>query len=119
MERMSSNYYMRNRAETINKIRTARRLVLARLTVESTMGHGESQIGYLANYITLHGGDAHRHALTHRCRVIACMSWVAGAGVIDPRERRPSKFNGHTHRTPNADRVIYYNPKINEEFSGL
>jgi hypothetical protein len=58
MERMSSNYSMRNRAETINEILTARRLVLARLTVESTMGHGESQIGYLANDITLHDGDA-------------------------------------------------------------
>ena len=57
IERMSSNYYMRNRAETINEIRTARRLVLARLTVESTMGLGESQIGYLANDITLHVGD--------------------------------------------------------------
>ena len=55
IERMSSNYYLRNRAETINEIRTARRLVLARLTVESTMGLGESQIGYLANDITLHG----------------------------------------------------------------
>lgn len=55
IERMSSNYYLRNRAETINEIRTARRLVLARLTVESTMGLGKSQIGYLANDITLHG----------------------------------------------------------------
>ena len=119
MERMSSNYYMRNRAETINEIRTARRLVLARLTVESTMGHGESQIGYLANYITLHGGDANRPTLTHCRRVVACMSCVAGAGEIDPRERRPSKFNGHTYRKPNADRVIDNDPKINEEFSGL
>ena len=56
MERMSSNYSRINRAETINEILTARRLVLARLTVESTMGHGESQIGYLANDITLHDG---------------------------------------------------------------
>ena len=109
---------MRNRAETVNEIRTARRLVLARLTVESTMGHGESQIGYLANYITLYGGGAPRPALTHCRLVVACKSRVVGVGEIDPREREPSKFNGHTHRTPNADRVIVNDQKINEECSG-
>jgi len=79
---MSSNYYMRNRAETINEIRTARRPVLARLTVESTMGPGESQIGYLSNDITLHGEDAHWPALTHRRRVVACKSRVVGRGKL-------------------------------------
>jgi hypothetical protein len=53
MERMSSFYYKRNRVEPVNEIRTARRSVLARLTLERTMGHGESQIGYLANYIIM------------------------------------------------------------------
>ena len=53
MERMSSFYYKRNRVEPVNEIRTARRPVLARLTLERTMGHGESQIGYLANYIIM------------------------------------------------------------------
>ena len=38
--------------------------MLARITVEGTMGHGESQIGYLANYINLYGGHAPRPALT-------------------------------------------------------
>jgi len=53
MERMSSFYYKRNRVEPVNEIRTARRSALARLTLERTMGHGESQIGYLANYIIM------------------------------------------------------------------
>jgi hypothetical protein len=30
--------------------------VLAHVTLEGTMGHGSSQIGYLANYITLSWG---------------------------------------------------------------
>ena len=74
MERMSSNYCMRYRAETITEIGTARRLVLARLMLESTMGHSESQIGYLANDIKSRGGDAPPPALTHRRRVLACAS---------------------------------------------
>ena len=52
MDRMSSSYCKRNRAETINEARTARRLVLARLTVEGTMGQGESQIGYISSVPT-------------------------------------------------------------------
>jgi hypothetical protein len=36
--RMSSIYYKRNRAEPANEIRTAQRPVLARLTLESTIG---------------------------------------------------------------------------------
>jgi hypothetical protein len=65
--------------ETINEIRIARRLVLARLTVESTMSHGESQIGYLANYIIMCGGYAHRLALRGHRRVATCMLCVACA----------------------------------------
>lgn len=118
MDRMSSIYYKRNRAETINEARTARRLVLARLTVESTMGQGESQIGYLANGIILYGGDASRSALTHHRRAVPCMSCVAGAGYSDRRKRKPSKFSGHIHGRSNADRVIDNDPRINEEFSG-
>ena len=72
MERKSRNYCIRYRAETITEIGTARRLLLARLTLESTMGHGESQIGYLANDINFRGGNTPLPALTHRRRVIAC-----------------------------------------------
>lgn len=60
-----------------------------------------------------------RPALTHRRRVGACKSGVVGEGEIDPRERGPSKFNSHMHRTPNADRVIDNDSKMREEFSGL
>jgi len=118
MERMSSIYCKRNRAETINEARTARRLVLARLAVKGTMGRGESQIGYLANGIILYGGDTSRYALTHYRRAIAYMSCVAGVGYIDRQKRKPSKFSSHIHRIPNADRVIDNDPRINEEFSG-
>jgi hypothetical protein len=78
------------------------------------MGHGESQIGYLANNISLPGGDAPRPALTHRHQVIAYKSRVVGAGDIDPREREPSKFNGRTHRIPNADGVTANDSRMNE-----
>jgi hypothetical protein len=80
------------------------------------MSHGESQIGYLAKYIIMYGGYAHRPALTHCQRVIACKSRVVGAGEVDPREREPSKFNGHTHRIPNADGVTAKDSRINEGF---
>jgi hypothetical protein len=33
--------------------------VLARTKLQGTMGHGESQIGYLANKINLYGVRAH------------------------------------------------------------
>jgi len=36
----------------------ARGLVLARKISHNNMGHGESQIGYLANYINLYDGHA-------------------------------------------------------------
>lgn len=80
MERMSSIYYKKNCAEPVNEIRTARRPVLARLTLESTMGHGQSQIGYLANCIISYGGDASRRTLTHHCRAVVCMSCAVCTG---------------------------------------
>jgi hypothetical protein len=46
---MSNIYCKINRAEQSNEIQNARGLVLARMKVEVTMGHGESQIGYVAN----------------------------------------------------------------------
>jgi hypothetical protein len=95
MERMSSNYCIRYRAETITEIGTARRLVLARLTLETTMGHGESQIGYLANDIKFRGGNSPLPALTHRRRVLPGTLKITGAGEIATRECRPSKFNDH------------------------
>lgn len=76
MDRMSSSYCKRNRAETINEARTARRLVLARLTVEGTMGQGESQIGYVTNGIILYDGDASRSVLMRHRRAVAYMSCV-------------------------------------------
>lgn len=79
MERMSSNYCIRYRAETITEIGTARRLVLTRLTLETTMGHGESQIGYLSNDIKFRGGNAPLPALTHRRRVLAGTLSITGA----------------------------------------
>lgn len=79
-ERMSSIYYKRNRTEPVNEIRTARRPVLARVTLESTMGHGESQIGYLANYIIMCGGYVHRPALRSHRRAAMCRSCVVSAG---------------------------------------
>lgn len=42
----------------------ALRVVVARMTAQNTMGNGESQIGYLANYINLYGGHAPRPAFT-------------------------------------------------------
>ena len=54
MERMSSTSYRTNRAETIEYDGTARGVVLARTSAQNTMGHGESQIGYLANEVNLH-----------------------------------------------------------------
>lgn len=118
MDRMSSSYCKKNRAETINEARTARRLVLARLTVEGTMGQGESQIGYLTNCIILYDGDASRSVLMHHRRAVAYMSCAVGAGYIDRRKRKASKFSDHIHRIPNADRVIDNDPRITEEFSG-
>jgi len=82
MERMSRNYCMSYRAETITEIGTARRLVLARLTLESTMGHGESQIGYLANDIQFRDGNTSLSALTHRRRVLGSTVWITGSGEI-------------------------------------
>jgi hypothetical protein len=54
MERMSSTSYRTNRAETIEYDGTARGVVLARTSGQNTTGHGESQIGYLANEVNLH-----------------------------------------------------------------
>jgi len=104
--------------ETINEIRIARRLVLARLTVESTMSHGESQIGYLANYMIMYGGYAHRRALRGHRRVATCMPCVACARHVDCRKWKPTKFCCRTHRGFNAGRVIDNAPGINEECSG-
>jgi len=80
MERLSSFYYKRNRVEPVNEIRTARRPVLARLTLERTMGHGESQIGYLANYIIMYDGYAHQPSLRSDRRAAMCKSCVVCAG---------------------------------------
>jgi len=102
MERMSSFYYKRNRVEPVNEIRTVRRPVLARLTLERTMGHGESQIGYLANYIIMYDGYAYQPALRGDRRAAMCKSCVVYAGYVDRRIRKPTKFCGHTHRGFNA-----------------
>ena len=46
------------------RLETARGVVLARTNGQSTMCHGQSQIGYLANYINLNDGRPPRPAVT-------------------------------------------------------
>jgi len=68
-ERMSRTTQQRKSRSTVNEIRIARTFVLAHVTLEGTMGPGPSQIGYLANWITLHDVDALRTPSTQDCRV--------------------------------------------------
>ena len=46
------------------RLETARGVVIARTKTQSTMCHGQSQIGYLANYINLNDGRSPRPAVT-------------------------------------------------------
>lgn len=46
------------------RLETARGVVIARTNGQSTMCHGQSQIGYLANYINLNDGRPLRPAVT-------------------------------------------------------
>ena len=64
MERKRSIYCKITRAETVICDSKRAKASVARMTVEGTMGHGGSQIGYLANYINLYGGHALRPAVT-------------------------------------------------------
>jgi hypothetical protein len=49
MERLSDFCCNIDRAETMSRSRGARGVMLGRMVKQSTMGFGESQIGYLAN----------------------------------------------------------------------
>jgi hypothetical protein len=82
------------------------------------MGHGESQIGYLANYINLYGG----HALACDDTTVVKRKLVRRVSdrrdeLID-RKGSHKKVSGQTHRITNGDRVIGNEPRVNEEFTG-